>query len=152
MAIREVFKVSRKTFFNPSAWIDVGFLKYQNGIMKSTLTGLFSTDKPEHEETFAAAVKRLHLSEKSIKNTTRTFRLYALIFALCGFIIFFYSFYLLFRYTSITGWLLGLAASGLFFSQAFKFDFWAFQMRKRKLGATFEEWKQDILGGKDASS
>lgn len=151
MAIRDIFKISRKTFFNPTAWIDFEYLKTGHTTIKGTLKNLFTIDKPSREETFDAAVKRLRLTEKHIQQITNTYRFYAWLFVLIGVVVFFYAFYLLFRYTSVTGWILGLAVSALFFSQAFRYDFWAFQMRRRKLGASFKEWKQHLLGGKDIS-
>jgi hypothetical protein len=64
----------------------------------------------------------------------------------------FYSFFLLFHHTAFLGWFLGMATSALFFAQAFKYDFWSLQMRRRKLGLTFQDWKKSILGIKGASA
>jgi len=152
MAIRDIFKISRKTFFNPTAWIGYEYLKTEHNTIKSTVKNLFVIDKPTRKETFAAAIKRLDLTEERVQQIATTYRIYAILFAVIGFVVFFYAFYLLFRYSSIPSWFLGLAASALFFSQAFRYDFWAFQMRRRKLGVTFKEWKQHILGGEGKST
>ena len=151
MAIRDIFKISRKTFVNPTGWIDYESLKTQNKTIWEVLKNLFSVRKPLYQETFEEAQARLSLTEEDIQLSIKNYRLYALLFLLLGLIVLFYSFYLLFRHGTFTGWLLGIASSGLFFSQAFRFDFWAFQIKRRKLGATFAEWKNSILGGKDSS-
>src|SRR5579885_1056091 len=147
MPIRDVFKITRKTFFNPAGWIDFDALKSQNQTIFSTIKALFSAPQPERQETFEEAMQRLGLTEEDVTKTARVYRWYAVVFFLLGFIAFVYAFYLLFGHYTITGWLLGLGASGLFLVQAFKYDFWSFQMRSRKLGLTVSEWTSSILGG-----
>jgi intracellular multiplication protein IcmV len=148
MAIRDIFKLSRKTFFNPSKWVDFDGLRSQTRTMWGILANLFAPSRSVREETFAQAQARLKLKEEDIVATTRSYQRYALIFSGLGLFAFVYAFYLLFRYFTITGWLLGLAAAALFFTQAFRFDFWAFQMHERRLGITFKEWKDRVLGKK----
>ena len=152
MAIRDIFKISRKTFFNPSGWIDVESLKFQNDTIWSILKSLFTRVKPERIESFEEAMKRLNLTEADVKKSISSYRWYAFIFLILGLLVFFYAFYLLFTFFTILGFVLALAASGVFLSQAFKYDFWAFQMKSRRLGITFEEWKSHLLGGKGNSA
>ena len=90
------------------------------------------------------------MTEDDIKNAQVNYRYYTWMFVVFGFLMFAYSFYLVFRYGTFLGWLLGMAVSTLFFSQAFNYDFWVFQIKRRKLGATFAEWKRDFLGEKEA--
>ncbi|MBX3709834.1 MAG: hypothetical protein KIT56_05270 [Gammaproteobacteria bacterium] len=151
MAIRDIFKISWKTFFNPAGWIDYPFLKMQNAVIYSIIKTLFTSDTPEKRETFEQAVKRLALTEDDVKKTITAYHVYTFIFIVLGFLVFAYAFYLLFGPHSIAGWLLGLGASGLFFGQAFKYDFWALQMQQRKLGMTFNQWKRHRLGDKGSS-
>lgn len=152
MAVRDIFKVSWKTFFNPAGWLDYQGLKEKNQTIFSTLKNLFSKPQPERQETFEQAKERLGLSDEDVKALEARYHLYALLFLLLGVIIFAYAFFLLFAYATITGWLLGLAAAAYSLSLAFKFDFWSFQMRQKKLGVTFTEWKRNILGDKGTSS
>lgn len=149
MAIRQVLKISRKTFFNPSGWLDYAALKEQNRTIISVLGNLFARPATNKQETFAQAMQRLHLKEEDIESTKNNYRVYALIFLVLSLLSFFYTFYLLFRYHSLLDWLLGMGVTGLFVSQAFKYDFWALQLRQRKLGLTFADWKKATLGTKD---
>lgn len=151
MGIRQVFKISRKTFINPAGWLDFDFLKFQNQTIIDACKPLFKTPNEVEEETFENAMKRLGLTEADVKQGGETYHYYALFFLLLGFLTLFYSFYLLFRYFTIAGWIIGLATTSLFFVQAFKFDFWSYQMRNRKLGVTFNEWARSILGDKGTS-
>lgn len=148
MAIRDVFKFNRRTFFNPSDWIDYDNLKTFTRTIWDLLLTIFAVPRPAKEETFEEATRRLNLSEEDIQNQIKTFRGYAIFFFLLGLLIFIYAFYLIFRYLTFMGFILGLVSSILFFAQAFRFDFWSLQMRKRKLGLTFSDWKESILGNK----
>lgn len=152
MAIRDFFKLTRKTFLNPTGWLDYGTLVERNKTIWSSLKGLFIIPESTRKETFEEAMVRLNLTEEDVKSTEANYRVFALIFFILGLLVFFYSFYLVFAHGTLTGFLLGVSASGVFFSQAFKYDFWSFQMRRRKLGATFEEWKNSLLSDKGPSS
>src|SRR4029078_9012133 len=148
MAIRDIFKVSRKTFFNPSAWLDYDTLKAQTVNIVSVLRNMFTIPKPAKEETFEAALKRLNITEAEAEKAKTHYRSYALLLTLVALLAFLYSFYLLFTHHSIFTWLLGMAITALFLAKAFQFDFWAFQIKRRKLGATFNEWFEDVFGKK----
>ncbi|VVC75098.1 hypothetical protein AQUSIP_03740 [Aquicella siphonis] len=152
MAVRDIFRISWRTFFNPAGWIDYEGLKNQNITIYNTLRALFTRATPGRQETYEEAMKRLGVSDEEAQKTASAYRMYALCFFIVGLCIFVYAFYLLFGEFVITGWLLGLAASALCFAQAFKFDYWAFQIRQRKLGVTVSEWSRSILGDKGAST
>jgi intracellular multiplication protein IcmV len=151
MALGDMFKVSRKTFFNPRAWLGYDELKTNSVTIFAILSTLFRAGPPGEQETFDQAKKRLNLSEKDIQNSIKNYRIFTLIFFIFALIAFCYAFYLLFMHGTFFGWLLGLCVCGLFLSQAFRFDFWALQMKKRTLGLTFKDWKNHILGVKEAS-
>lgn len=149
MAIGDVFKITRKTFFNPSAWINYDYVKAQNKTMWGIIKDMITLQQPAGtEETFEQAIKRMGLTKEDVENSAANYRAYALGFAIFGVVSFCYAFYLIFVHSTVTGWMLAIGTSALFFAQAFRYDFWAFQMRRRKLGATFAEWRQSILGGK----
>jgi intracellular multiplication protein IcmV len=152
MAIRDIFKLNRKTFFDPLGWIDHDGLKSYTRTIWDILATTFSTPRPVREESFEAAMKRLNLTAKDVKSGANLYRLTAIIFLILAIITFIYSFYLLFHRHTFPGWLLGMATTALFLSQAFKFDFWAFQMRERKLGLTYAQWSNSILGNKKGPS
>lgn len=152
MAIRDMFKISRKTFLNPTGWIDYDNLKFRTQTMWDVLKGLFTIETADRVETFEQSMQRQGLSEAAVEQLKKTYQLYTVIFFICGLLLFFYSFYLLFGPHTLAGFLIGVAGSGVFFSQAFRFDFWVMQMTQRKLGMTFDDWKSRILGDKRTSS
>lgn len=151
MKFPNILKISRKSIFNPRAWFGVDELKAQHQFVKENIRTMFKADKPTREETFEEAVQRLGLSDDQIKQKIKASYRNVIIFCLGGFIVFFYAFYLLFRFKYILPWLMGLSASGIFFAYAFKFHFWICQMRERKLGMTAKEWLNSLLGVKSVS-
>lgn len=143
MAIRDIFKVNRKTFLNPSAWIDLNSLRFSNRTIKEILTDVLTPIKPaEKKETFDEAVKRLGLTDKDVQEAGESYLTFSYLFAILGALALLFGFYLLFKHGTFTGWLLAFASSALFMSQAFKFNFWSFQIKHKKLGCTFDEWKR----------
>jgi intracellular multiplication protein IcmV len=152
MALKEIVKVNRKTFFNPSAWLGYDFLKAQTLFIYGLFKQVFAKPTPEHEETFEQAVKRLHLSEKAIHETQQSYFLYAMGFLILSVLTIIFGFYLLLVHATLAGWILSLPVAALLLSQAFRYHFWYFQMKHRKLGCTFKEWKQGTFGKKGPKS
>lgn len=139
----------RKAFL-PGGWLgaEVRDLKNSNQTIISFLKGLFVRQAPARQESFEQAIIRLNVSEEEIKELANKYRWYAMFFFMLAVLLLLYSFYLLFEYFTIMGCLLALAACAFTLSYAFRFDFWAYQMRVRKLGVSYKEWKQSILGTK----
>src|SRR5579883_3671419 len=133
MAVRDIFKVSRKTFFNPSAWLDVDSLSANSKNAWGIFKGLFTPATVGEQETFDEAMRRRDISEEEVKQLEQNYFAYAFFFATLGVILIIYGFYLLFHHNTFHGWILALAASTLFFAQAFRFHFWHFQIKHRKL-------------------
>lgn len=148
MAIRDLFKVNRKTFFNPSAWIDYTTLKQNTAMMYGVIKTLFTPASPTRRETFAEAMQRFKLEEKDIDAMATDYRVYAGVLFLLGLTGIGYCVYLLVKHSQWLGFVMGLCVTTLFFAQAFRYDFWAFQLQQRRLGCTFKEWQNHWLGNK----
>src|SRR3990167_8896481 len=142
MPVRDVFKFSRKTFFNPTGWIALESIKTYNRTIWGVLKPSFSTPKADRRETFDEAMTRQNLTEQDIQRTRQRYRYFALFFVILGVISFCYSFYLLFSRGSFTGFFLGMAVCSLFFAETYQYDFWALQIERRQLGLTFADWKK----------
>lgn len=151
MAIRDIFKVSRKTFINPSSWLDYDSLKLQNKTIWTILKNVFTTPLPAREETFEAAMERLGLTDDDILQAVKRYQMYMFFFLFLSFLSLVYTFYLFIHQGSFAGGLLGIATSALFFTQVFKYHFWVFQMKRRQLGASFADWRRHLFGGSRSS-
>lgn len=137
----------------PIGWLggEVEDLKNSNRNIVGAVKRILSPEEAEHEESFDDAMKRLNLSDADIKKSISRYQTYVGLFLLIAILLFSYSFYLLFAHISIIGFLLSLTATVFCLTQAFRFDFWAYQMKNRKLGVSFNEWKQHVLGIKGKS-
>ena len=149
MPFSDIFKISRKTFFNPAAWFGYQEFKQFNQLMYFTTRGLFR--KPPEgapTETFAEAQARVGISDKEVPKAQHLFFFYALLFFLIGLGLFIYSFFLLFYYHTFGGLILGLATSALSLTYALRYDFWSLQMKTRSLNLTLADWRSYRFGGK----
>lgn len=145
MAIRDLFKVSRKTFFDPAGWLNYSGLKSMNQSLFALLGAVFTKETPVREETFEEALARMQLTSEEAEVRGQQYRFYAWIFLVCGASVFLYAFYLITFHHTIAGFILALASSLLFCAQAFRFNFWSFQIRSRRLGVSLKEWRQHFF-------
>jgi intracellular multiplication protein IcmV len=146
MAIKDIFKISRKTFFDPLTWLDYKSLKALNRTLFNQIRDLFTIPKPTRTETFEQALERFGLNADELEDIKGTYQAYAIVFVLLSIGIGLFSLYLIFSFTSFLGGLIGIAVTALALSQAFKYDFWVFQIKQQKLGCTFAEWKKARFG------
>jgi intracellular multiplication protein IcmV len=146
MAIKDIFKISRKTFFNPTAWLGWNELSGYNRVIGSTLKTTFTSSETQRTETFEQALQRLQVTDAELQETTKRYRLYALFFLILALGSLLAGFYYLFVYKTLAGWVLATAVALLFGSHAFRFDFWYFQIKQRKLGCTVSEWWRNKVG------
>jgi len=148
MAIKDVFKVSRKTFINPREWLGYDSLKGQTQTIRSFIKDAATVQKPERTETFQEALSRLDIKDEELKSTAKTYLTYAFIFLGLAIVDFSYGLYLLFHHGAFLGLVLSLAVCALLLAQAFRYHFWFFQIKSRRLGCTVQEWRDDLLGKK----
>ena len=145
MALKDVFKVSRKTFIDPAAWFGYGTVKGITQTLWGLVRGLFVTAEPTAvapTETYAEALQRLNLTDETAQANAKNYFIFALFFAALSFGVLVYGLYLLLFHRSFLGFLLALAVTALLSAQAFQLHFWYFQVKHRKLGCTFDEWWQ----------
>jgi hypothetical protein len=148
MAVRDAFKITRKTFFNPRAWFNYDEFNNQNNVLWNLLKANLvpPQTQPQDTQTFEQAMQRHGMAETDIPVAIKNYRLFALLFSLLAFLAFVYAFFILFGYHTLFGWLLSMCVCALLLAQALKYDFWSLQLRRRKLDLTFADWKASILG------
>lgn len=138
--VKSVFKVTRKTFFNPSSWIGWNGLSDQLRTTWAAIKELFTARKPERQETFEQAMQRFGLTDQDVELIRKRYFYYSVLFLVLAGIVLIYAFYLLILRYTFSGWLLGMAVTALLLSNAFRYNFWFFQIKHKKLGCTFAEW------------
>ncbi|HTM63588.1 MAG TPA: type IVB secretion system protein IcmV [Gammaproteobacteria bacterium] len=145
MAIKDIFKFSRKTFFNPKGWMDWDRIAADNRYLWSILKNLFYPVPKGRDRSFEEVMRSQGLTDADIAKGITSYRTTALVFALLGLCMFFYMIYLFARSAAFSAILMSFGVCALLMVQAFKYDFWALQMRQRHLGLTFADWKRYYL-------
>ncbi|CAM2916927.1 type IVB secretion system protein IcmV [Legionella worsleiensis] len=107
---------------------------------------LFISQKNVEVESFDLAVNKLKLTDAELQaKQNALFRLSMVMLTVAG-LIFFYSGYQL-LYGSIKAVVVSLVVMMIALVLAFRYHFWYFQIKHKKLGCTVIEWyKQGILG------
>lgn len=152
MPVKDIFKISRKTFFNPTGWLGYNLISSQFRWTKDVIKELFTPARSLREETFEQALIRLNLTEEELQERAKIYLIYALIFLSLGACTFAYSFFLLFYHGTFSGWILAMGVTALFLVQAVRFDFWRFQIKQRRLGCTLHEWWHGKINPEDPPS
>jgi len=144
MAIKQIFKVNRKTFFDPRSWLGYDALKQHTMTIFNVIKGIGIADKATQQETFDQAIARFNLTDKELQDMAMGYCFYAWFFVFLAVVSIAIGTYLLIHHGTFTGFLLSLAVTALFLGQAFRYHFWYFQIKQRKLGCTFEEWRRGL--------
>lgn len=134
--------------FNVRSWMDFDRMKSFTLYLTSGFRQMFVPQEREVEETFEEAMARLNLSEQDLQSKQTA--LYRLCLLMCGaaLLVFAYAVYHLF-YGGYRATIISLAIMLIALALAFRYHFWYFQIRERKLGCTFREWyRKGLMGGK----
>ncbi len=130
--------------FNLRMWIGADGVKSFWWLIVAAVKRMFVPNAQKsmgNTETFSEAQTRLSLSDEALaRRGTALFRL-SILLGTIGFLLFFYAVFQLF-YGSFHGFLLTLSLTGLAFVIAFRYHFWSFQIKERKLGCSLREWYQ----------
>lgn len=143
-ASRRVFR----SFFNPRAWTSYETMRDISQYLFDGFSRLFVLKKAGQSEELEQVMRKLALSEKDIAERKKVFFRMTLLMAFITLVVFFYTmFHLL--YANYHAVLLGSVVCLLSLSLTFRYHFWYFQLRQRKLGCTFKEWLRLGLLGAD---
>lgn len=128
-----------KPAINVKAWIGWDIIKSSSRYVYNLGKGLFVPQKAEYTETFQEALTRLNLSAEDMKLRQKEFMRLFLVYGAIGVAIVIYSLYL-FYMMDFMGGLLAIVVASLAFALAFRFHFWIFQIKHKKLGCSVHEW------------
>ncbi len=128
-----------KPAINVPAWMGWDIIKASSRYVFNLGKGLFVPQRAETPETFQEALARLNLTEADLKVRRTEFTRLFLVYAAMGVAITLYSFFLFYN-LHFMGGLLAIAIASLAFALAFRYHFWIFQIKQRKLGCSVQEW------------
>jgi intracellular multiplication protein IcmV len=132
----------------PREWGDTSRLMTFTQYIGQLFKTLFIPQKQAGGETFEAATSRLQLTEEALLARQNALYRWSLAMCGCAFLIFIYAIYHLI-FGTLHAFILSLVIMCIALTMAFRYHFWFFQLKQRKLGCTLKEWfKQGLLGEK----
>lgn len=135
--------------FNIRAWFDWDRVKSFTLYLYNGFKRFFIPQQASTSESFDEAVAKLHLTEKDILLKQKALFRLSIVMVMVAVVILFYSIYQL-LYGSYAATLLSLVIMFIALVLAFRYNFWYFQIKHRKLGCSFKEWyRQGLLGEKE---
>jgi intracellular multiplication protein IcmV len=136
-----------KKIFNIRWWIDYDRLHGFAAYISETAKKYLVPKSKSEGESFNTAIKRLHLTENDLLKKQKALWRLSLLMLIIAFFLFTYVGYLLF-YGTIKALIVSFVVMCMALILAFRYHFWYFQIKERKLGCTLKEWYQFLLGGK----
>ena len=134
--------------FNVRNWLDFDRLKAFTLYLWNGFKRMFVPQSKEASETFDEALKRMNINENDLQNKKKA--LYRLSILMCVFAacVFIYAVYHIF-FGGIKAVLLSFVLMAIALILAFRYHFWYFQIKERKLGCSIQEWyRQGFMGEK----
>lgn len=120
-------------------WMSFESLKENTRSTTSLVRDVFTPEQATHHETFEQAMARLKLTENDLNQRVKEFTRLFIFFTGLGLCIIGYALYMAFTYRYMVS-IISLCIASYVFAQAFRFHFWLFQIKNRKLGCTMKEW------------
>lgn len=135
--------------FNVRAWFDWDRVKSFTLYLHNGFKRFFVPQQANTSESFDEAVAKLNLTEKDLLLKQKSLFRLSIVMVVVATVVLFYTIYQL-LYGSYHAALLSLVIMFIALVLAFRYNFWYFQIKHRKLGCSFKEWyRQGLLGEKE---
>lgn len=137
-------------FFNPRAWGDWEGSKAISLYFLSMIERFFVLrgKNKRRSESFEHAVAKFDLDEKALQTKATGLRRLSYTLVAVAAFLFFYTLYQL-CFGSLRAAIIALVEVGIALVLAFRYNFWSYQIKQRKLGCSFKEWfKNSFTGSK----
>ncbi len=129
--------------FRVNQWIGLDHIKSNSKNLYNIGQAAVTPEQPDHEETFEEALKRLNITEDEVKQRKIEFTRLMIIYIFVALLVFSYSIYIVVVFKNFMGFFMGLAVTLFALVHSFKYHFWLYQIRHRKLGCTLKDWFLD---------
>lgn len=121
-------------------WIDYQQLVKNNRSIFGFIKKFFIPDHAKTQESFEEALIRLKLTSADLMQRTKEFTRLLWIWIFLFFVSVSYSVYLLLYIHSLRGFFPCLGICIIILTQVFRYHFWLFQIKQRRLGCNFHDW------------
>jgi intracellular multiplication protein IcmV len=140
-------KKGAKPFVDVQSWLNLDQLKNYGKSISDIGKSLFIPQKASRNETFEQAIRRFNLSEADLNKKAENLYNLSIIFCAIALCLLGYVIYLIITHASIMAVIVTLVLSSIILTKAFSYHFWVFQIKKRRLGCSLQEWfKEGLLG------
>ncbi|WP_131793852.1 type IVB secretion system protein IcmV [Fluoribacter gormanii] len=135
-----------RRIINVRRWFDWDRMRAFTLYLVNGFKRLFVPQKKVEGESFNDAVKLLNLTDESLLIKQKSLFRLSIVMLLAALLIMGYAVFQLF-YGSIKAFLVSLVVTLIALVLAFRYHFWYYQIKNRKLGCTFNEWyRKGLLG------
>lgn len=136
--------VSQIFDFRVDRWADWQGIKNTTRYLWEHSKDLFFSKKSNFSETFEMAITRLEISNEDLIAQRKRYGILAVLFIFYAISLMLYGAIILF-FKNWIGGIISFSLSIYALALAFRFHFWCFQIKQKKLGCTVREWYQSIV-------
>lgn len=137
-----------KRVLDVRGWSDWDRTKTGTSWIVDTIKKLFVPQQHTVDESFDEAKQRLRLTESDIENKKKALLGLSILMAIFAVGLFIYALYLIIN-LHIAAFFLTIVIMGVALTLAFRYNFWYYQFKVRKLGCSISEWFHNgLMGGK----
>lgn len=136
------------SILNVRAWFDWERLRGFTLYLTNGFKQLFVPQQNVESESFTEAATKLNINDETLLTKQKALFRLSIIMTVAACAILGYAGYQLF-YGSLKAMFVSLVVTFVALTLAFRYHFWYYQIKHRKLGCTFDEWfRQGLLGEK----
>lgn len=132
---------------NLRSWFDWDRMKSLTLFLWYGAKKFFVPQQGTEKESFEAAKKRLHLTDADLLVRQKGLLRVSILMVVFAFLFLLYALYHFYCH-SIKGGILSLVVMLVALTLAFRYHFWYFQIKERKLGCSIHEWYKNLMGDK----
>lgn len=120
-------------------WIGVATIRDSTNSIYRSCKSMFKIAHPERIETFDQALERLNITEAELYARQQEFFRLFVFYLVASLALFIYCVFLAFN-GNFMGFCMSFALTIYALTHSFRYHFWQFQIKERKLGCTFKDW------------
>ena len=138
--IRSTGKVAGKVVnVRVDKWIGVEYISETFKNITHSAKGLFKAPIAEHSESYDEAVERLKITDVDLYQRKREFTYMMILYLFVAVAVFIYGVIISIG-GNFMGFCMSLGVTVYALCHAFKYHFWIFQIKQKKLGCSLQDW------------
>lgn len=130
--------------FKVTKWLGVDQIKDSTKSFTNVGRNLFISQQADFPETFEEALVRLNITAEQLEQRKREFTKLMIIYIIIALMVFCYGIYIVAYYRNFMGFIMSFAITIYALTHAFRYHFWIYQIKNKKLGCSLREWFLDI--------